>query len=249
MEWFRLDTINNITAKNKITIILLVIIVAAISFIVVSYALLKLWQTSMDYHNIFFYKYNKKCEQILKAYGGWKVKKVYLVRQPFGNLVSLCFNVITLFQYNKYIAESQDNYPYHPAIIFEIKRKNKIKLLLLEKNNSINICESFLINKTHELVNVPTKKVFTIKKILEATRQRIGTKDFFNWNLNKNNCQQFIKEILITMGQYTNKRQEFIFRDKMIKLYNPSDFSLHLVNCLFICINFVEKYIIDKLFY
>jgi hypothetical protein len=244
MDWF-----NNITVKNKMAILLLVIMVAAVSFIVVSYVLLKLWQTSMDYNNIFFYKYNKKCEQMLKEYGNWKIQKVYLVRQPFGNLVSLCFNVITLFQYNKYIAESQDNYPYHPAIIFEIRQKNKIKLLLLEKNNSINICDSFLINKTHELKNVPIKKAFTIKKILETTRQRMGTKDFFNWNLNKHNCQEFIKEILITVCQYTNKHQEFIFRDKIMKLYKPSDFSLHLVNCLFICINFVEKYVLDQLFY
>jgi hypothetical protein len=244
MEWF-----NSITVKNKMAILLLVIIAAAVSFIVVSYILLKLWQTSMDYHNIFFYKYNKRCEQILEAYGNWKIKKVYLVRRPISKLVSLCFNVITLFQYNKAISDSQDNYPYHAAIIFEIKRKNKIKLLLLEKTNIINICDSFLINKTHELVKVPINKVFKIKKILETTRQRMGPKEFFNWNLDKNNCQEFIKEMLITMDQYTNKHHEFIFRDKIIKLYNPSEFSLHLFNCLVIAINFVEKYVIDKLFY
>ena len=244
MEWF-----NNITIKNKIIILLLVIIVAAMSFIVVSYVLLKVWQTSMDYHNIFFYKYNKRCEQILEEYGDWKINKVYLLRRPISKLVSLCFNIISLFQYNKAISESQDNYPYHLAIIFEIKRKNKIKLLVLEKTNIINICDSFLINKTHDLINVPIKKVFKIKKILDTTQQRMGAKEFFNWNLDKNNCQKFIKEILITIGQYTNKYHEFIFRDKIIKLYNPSEFSLHLFNCLVIAVNFMEKYVIDALFY
>jgi hypothetical protein len=229
---------------------ILLLVCGFILFIIVSYIILKLLQTSIDYNNIFFYQYNKKCQKILDKYGKCKINKLYLVRQPFGNFVSFAFNLVTLFQYRKYISESKENYPYHTAFIIEIQKDNEIKFLLLEKNNCINMCETFLINKIHEFKKIPLKgNKLTLNKILHKTQKRMTTHSFFNWNLYKNNCQEFTKEILITINQYNNHYKEFIFRDKIIKLHNPSEFSLHIVNCLFMIINFVEKYIIDNNFY
>jgi len=229
----------------------LLLVCIFILFIFLSYAVLKFLQTSIDYNNIFFYQFNKKCQNILKKYGKWKINKMYLIRQPFGKMVSFAFNLVTLFQYSRYIAESQDNYPYHPAFILEVKRGDEIKFLLLEKNNCINICESFLMNKAHDYKQIHIKgNKLTLNKILEKTKKRMGDRAFFNWNIYKNNCQAFTKEILITMNRYSDDYKEFIFRDKIIKLHNPSEFSLHIVNCLFIVINFIEKYILNSyLFY
>jgi hypothetical protein len=39
---------------------------------------------------------------------------------------------------------------------------------------------------------------------------------------------------------------EFIYRDKLIKLYNPSEFTLHIINCLCAIYNIFEKYIFDS---
>jgi hypothetical protein len=266
----------NITINTKLLLktILIVSVITFILFIIVSYTLLKLLDISIDYNNIFFYQYNKKCQKIIDEYGDCKINKLYLVRQPFGKFVDLAFNLLTLFKYNKYIAESQENYPYHPAFIIEIKKNNQIKFLLLEKNNCINISETFLINKTYDFkrvkINTQTNNntnksnnkgfgtrtrtsennFITLNKILNLTQERIGNHKFFNWNIYKNNCQEFTKEILITINQYTDEHKEFIFRDRIMKLYNPSEFTLHIVNCLFIIINFVEKYIYDScLFY
>jgi hypothetical protein len=237
----------NIIQSNKQLIILFIclIVVSFAIFILSSYVILKMLQVSIDYNNIFFYQYNKKCQKILDQYGDCKIKKIYLVRQPFGKVVNLAFNLITLFKYNKYIAESQENYPYHPAFILEIKTKDhKIKFLLLEKNHCINLCETFLLNKIYDFQQVRLKnnKLTTLNKILKKTQKRMGTNAFFNWNLYQNNCQEFSKEILLTIHQYTEEHKEFIFRDKIMKLYNPSEFTLHIVNCLFIIINFVEKF-------
>jgi hypothetical protein len=131
--------------------------------------------------------------------------------------------------------------------MLEIKTKKEIKFLLLEKNNSVNICETFIINKLYDFKIIPLdKKKPTLNTLLKETKNRIGNHAFFNWNICKNNCQEFIKEILVTLNKYNDDYKEFIFRDKIIKLYEPSDFTLHIINCVFIIINFIEKYILDN---
>jgi hypothetical protein len=239
---------NFISSRPFIISVILLFVICFIVFVICSYFVLKFLKISIEYNNVFFYQYNKKCQRIIDEYGNCKINKIYLVRQPFGKVVNLFCNIITLFNYNKYISESEDNYPYHPALIFEIKKDNKIKFLLLEKNNCINICETFLINKTYDFKKVPIlKKKFTLNEILKVTQNRIGNYKFFNWNIYKNNCQKFTKEILITLNSYTKEYKEFIVKDKIIKeRYDPSDFTFHLVNCFLIIINFTEKYVLDN---
>lgn len=237
-----------ILSKPFILTLIIVIILGFIIFAICSFYILKFLQTSFEYTNIFFYQYNKKCQKILDEYGNYRINRVYLIRQPFGKLINLVFNILTLFNYNKYLSDSSDNCPYHPALIFEIKKDDNIKFLLVEKNNCINICETFLINKSNDVkcINITNNK-FTLRKVLKKTQKRIGNKKYFNWNIHKNNCQEFTKEILVTVNKYSEEYKHFIFSDKIIqKYYSPSDFTLHLINCLFIIINFFEKYLLDN---
>ena len=194
---FNLINYDFLTSTPVILTICISIIILFIFFVIVSFFIIRFLQKSFDYNNIFFYKYNQKCKKIINKYGDYQINKIYIVRQPFGKFVNFIFNVLTLFNYNKYLSESNENYPYHPALIFEIKQKNNVKFLLVEKNNCINICETFLLHKNHEFKRI-------------------------------NNIQ-------------------FIFSDKIIKkYYSPSDFTLHIINCLFIIINFIEKYVLDN---
>lgn len=233
--------------QNMIMVLLLFIITSFILFTIFTYFALYFLKISIDYNNVFFYQYNKKCQRILDEYGDCKINKMYLVRQPFGKIINLAFNILTLFNYNKYINESEDNCPYHPTLILEINANEKTKFLLLEKNNSINICETFLINKSFDFKKVPIpKNKYTLNKVLKKTKQRIGNHKFFNWNVYKNNCQVFTKEILITLDKYNDEYREFIFKDKIRKHYSPSDFTVHIINCLCNALNFVEKYLLDN---
>ena len=237
-----------ITSKPFILTVFILIIFGFICFVICSYLMFKILQTSFEFNNIFFYQYNKKCQKIIDEYGDCKINKIYIVRQPFGKFINLMVNLVTMFNYNKYLLESEDNYPYHPALIFEIKHKNNIKFLLVEKNNCINISETFLLHKTYEFkrINIQKNK-YTLKKILTTTQKRIGNHKYFNWNIYKNNCQEFTKEILVTLNKNSKYYDNFIFRDKIIqKYYSPSDFTLHIINCLFIIINFFEKYLLDN---
>jgi hypothetical protein len=219
-----------------------------LSFIIISYFILKFLKLRLDNNNILFYQYNKKSKKLLDLYGNCKITNIYLIRQPFSKFITFLLNIFTLYNYEKLIKESHDNFPYHSLIIFEIKLENGMKkMLLLEKNNCINISDNFFINNTQEIkqLNIRTKHL-TINSILNITQKRLGNEIYFNWHLYKNNCQEFTKEILKTIGKYSKRNKEFIFRDKLFKIIIPSDFTLHIGNCLCVFYNIIEKYIYDS---
>jgi hypothetical protein len=237
--------------KYLIIFIIFLFIFGIVLFIITSYLLFKLFKWGIDY-NTLFYKYNRKCQKILDEYGKCKINNVYLIRQPFGKIVSILCNLVTCFQYNKYILESQENYPYHTGIILEVKNGKNTKFLLLEKNNCVNISETFLMHKSNEVkkIQLPPGKQLTLNKLLRNTKKRIGNNQFFNWNINKNNCQSFTNEILKTIynceTNYNKNHSDFIFRDKMISFFHFSDFSLYMLNSFCIFYKFIETYILDN---
>jgi len=255
MDFFNYDIninhlINNVILPNIqyiISVSIMFMLVSMILFIVCSYFIVKLLKISIDNNNILFYQYNKKSKKILDFYGDYKISKVYLVRQPFSKIITFLLNIFTLYNYEKLINESHENFPYHIMLIFEIKLQNNTrKLLLLEKNNCINICENFFINNLQDIKAIKLKKNHTINSILKTTQTRVGNEKFFNWNLYKNNCQEFTKEILMTINKYSKTNKEYIFRDKLFRIIIPSDFTLHIYNCLCILLNIIEKYIYDS---
>jgi hypothetical protein len=245
------ETINYFSLHyvKYITILLLLFfIVSIVLFIVVSYFIIKFLKLGLDSNNILFNQYNKKSKRLLDLYGDYKLTHIYLVRQPFSKFITFLLNIFTLYNYEKLINESQDNFPYHTLFIFEITLKYGMKkMILLEKNNCINISENFLINSRQEIKHLKIKKHnLTINSILNETHKRLGNEKFFNWHIYKNNCQEFTKEILKTIGNYTRTNKEFIFRNKLIKLIIPSEFTIHIGNCFCVFYNIVEKYIYDS---
>jgi hypothetical protein len=245
----------NSNKKHYLKIIILVSIfflfVSFILFVLLSFFVLKFFKMALDDNNILFYQYSKKCQKLLDLYGDLNIKKIYLVREPLSNFITFVLNVVTFYKYNKLITESQDNFPYHCSIIFEVELPNKMKkLLLLEKNNSINICENFLIHNFQHLKIIPLKnKKYTINSILNITQKRLGNEIFFNWHVYKNNCQEFIKEILITINKYSKSNKKYILcSNKVINFFIPSEFTVHIINCSCVIYNILEKYLFDSFF-
>jgi hypothetical protein len=244
-------TTNKSNIKYIIFCLFLFFSVSMFLFIIISYFIIKFLKLSLDDNNILFYHYNKKSKKILDLYGNCKITKIYLIRQPFSKTITFILNILTLYNYEKLIQESQDNFPYHCLMIFEVKLKNNMKkMLLIEKNNCINISDNFLINNTQEIkkLNLVNKNL-TINTILNTTQARLGNEKYFNWHLYKNNCQNYTKEILKTIGKYNKTNKTFIFRDKLMNMITPSEFTLHIGNCVCVICNIIEKYVYDNNFF
>ncbi len=221
------------------------IILSIISFIFVSYAIIKLLQYEIDNNSILFYDYNKHEKNMLNLYGDCKIEHIYIVKQPLHILINLALNIFTFYRYNEIIKEKKEYFPYHTQFIINIRLKNgEQKLLLLEKNNSVSLMENFTIHSNKKMLRINIKKKkLTLNKLLDDTIQRIGNEKFFNWHIYKNNCQKFSREILITLNKLTKGTDNFIYEDKILKKYTLSEFTLHTINCLCVVLNIFEKYI------
>ena len=83
------------TIDIKYVIIFLVCfcLVSFVLFIFCSYIIFKFLKLNLDNNNIFFYKYNKKSQHILDLYGECKLTKMYLIREPFSQLITFLLNI------------------------------------------------------------------------------------------------------------------------------------------------------------
>lgn len=214
-------------------------------FIFVSYIVIKLLKTEIDNNSIFFYDYNKNEKKILEKYGDYQVEQIYIVKQPLNSIIEFVINLVTFYKYKRIIEESKECLPHHTQFILSIRLPdNTKKLVLLEKNNSVSLSENYVMhtNKKMKCINIK-KKGYTLNKLLGDTLKRIGNNVFFNWHIYKNNCQRFSKEILLTVGKLTKENREFLEEDKIFQKYYPSEFMLHILNCLCVVLNIFEKYI------
>jgi hypothetical protein len=240
-------TINISKVKIFAIVLILCVISSTIIFIIFSYFIIKFLQLSINDNSIFFYKYNKKSQNILDTYGDCKICKFYLCREPFNKFIHFVINILTFYNYEKLISISDELYPYHSRIIVKlITLDKKYKFVSLDKNNCINITTDFNITNKQEYKLIKIKKHHTLNSILSQTLNRVGNNTFFNWNLYKNNCLNFSREILVTLNKLNKGNKQFIACDKILGPLNPSDFTLHMINCSNTLCSIMEKYIYDN---
>jgi hypothetical protein len=237
----------NIVKQYKYLLFFIFFIFLWIILMIVAFIIIKILKISLD-RIIFFYDYNKLCKKKLEKYGKCEINKIYLIRNHMTKFHIFLINLVTLFQYDKIVNQFEENYPYHTSMLLEIKLEdNKIKWLILEKNNCITMNDNFILTQGMEMeeVELNKEKKIYLEEFLEETRNRMGDEKFFNWNVFKNNCQEFTKELMITTGKYDDYYKNIICTNKIFGLVQPSEFVYCMFNFLFIIYNFLEKYIFE----
>ena len=214
-------------------------------FICFSYFVFKLLKSNIEENNIFYYNYNKKSKTTLELNGDYKINKIYLVKQQISDIRKKIMNFFSLYNYDKIINDPENSLFYHVLLIIEIQLPNdRKKLLLLEKNNCINLSENCNIQNFQNIKRINIEKInYTLKQIMNETNNRIGNKKYFNWSIFKNNCKKFVKEILITVKKYNKLNKQFVFQRNDIKEVKITDFATHSANCLMFIYNLFYKYV------
>ena len=230
--------------------LIITLILGSIIWIICSYYIFKWFKISANNYNFYLNEYNKMSSILLKKYGNYPIKRIYLIRHPISKLMKTCMNIVSFNKFNQELKRYLKNnktksdffHIFHIKLLIEIKlSKNDSKFLILEKNNCVKITTKINIKENYELCNIFIKKnKYTLNEILEKTRKRIGDHKFFNWQIIKNNCQKIMKEILITLNKFNKKYKKFMYQ-KIPKGYVLSDFSLHTMQTLYNIINIFEN--------
>ena len=186
-------------------------------------------------HNEFFLidKYTNYQREILKNYGNCSVNKIYLVKFNILDKGQLFNNSLFKTMLCKYLPngniflENNKNILNHCSIICKLKTNNGFKFILIEKNACLRIKPNFNICENRILKSVKLEKTWKFKNILNYTKKRLGKKKFFYWNICENNCQHWVKEILITLGKYNKKNKNFILQDfKSLDVFPKSKLNI-----------------------
>lgn len=98
---------------------------------------------------------------------------------------------------------------YH---LFMIVTMDNGSQLHIEKNEVIRISESPRPCPDALDLGAPTQPI-TVSEMLERTKQRIGDRDFFTYDPLGNNCQNFVNQLLRTLGLWNQTSSSFVFQD------------------------------------
>ena len=225
--------------KLNIFHLTLLFIIFLIIFLIVSISSFILFKIFKFVSNeiFFFNDFDKISHKTLQKYGDYEITKIYLVQTPINKILIKLLHILTFCR-----NQNQLNgiyFPYHSHLVFEINtEKNKTKFMCIEKINTINVAENFNVcdSQTWTPLFIGQKKL-TLNLLLDETQKRIGKKKFFNWNIYKNNCQTFTKELIRTIG---NKKNKFRCQNSK-KIFKTGEFSFYMIHCCIILSNILSK--------
>jgi len=224
-----------------IIIVIIIGIIGFVCFVFCSYYVFNYFKLNTDNY-LFFKDYNENVKRILDKYGDCKIKNIYILRQRLPAFIIKIINIVSFYKYSEMFM------PDHTSLIIEIKSNKRYKgpnkFLKVEKNNYININENYNINRNQDIkyirFNHKKSKSVTLNQVLFKTKERMSDAKFFNWHIFTNNCQQFTKELLITLGQYTKSNKQYVFQDKTLLIESFSDFHNYSTNCICNMYNLIQ---------
>lgn len=206
-----------------IGIIIITFFIALISYICIKYIKLKIFGQLDNITD-----YNDKSKRVLNTYGDCRIKRIYLMRSPLDKNIDFLFNVLSLYNWDKYKIEST----YHIFLLFEVEvSKGVTKHIIVEKINGVYIKSEYSIDKNTEMIPIKFDKhaKYTINEVLQETQKQMNMIDYYNWGAT-GHCQIFTMNILKTMKTRTKYKKYFNLTyssSKFSELF--SEFTKHLL--------------------
>ena len=141
--------------------------------------------------------YPPKVRTLIEKFGSSKITSAELRRSPVQSVLTSAMNALTFGKFKKNMAQTPYDRLFHLQIVLTLENGSK---LLLEKNEVINMELSPSMNKGAEVEPVKSFTSATLNDALEKTKASMGSKAYFDYNAENNNCQDFILSFLKSNG-------------------------------------------------
>lgn len=172
--------------------------------------------------------FNNVSRETLEKYGNIPTTIITIARTPLQPLLETAINVMSLGRFKQLKEKYGYDKLYHLSLIIGTRGNQKI---VVEKNETVTIEPlnfSKSIKNITEFQKIPIVKPLTTNIMMERTKQKMGSYDFFHYDAFKNNCQDFIKNILEANGLLTPAARKFLYQEKVKNIekdLNKSVFS------------------------
>ncbi len=155
-------------------------------------------------------EFNNVSSNTLETYGSYNIQGLQIYRTPISNILNTAMNLISLGKWNELRKKYGFDKLFHTALVCDIGGKN----IIVEKNEVVNISSSYKTSKETQTFHINMQgKVFTLNDMVMGCKQRMGDKQFFDYDAFTNNCQVFIKNMLQTVSLYDSGVDRFLFQD------------------------------------
>ena len=133
-----------------------------------------------------------KSNAVYKRYQNIPIESISVRREPINKGIQKFLNIVSLGGLNK--AKESLGYDdiFHLYLIVKLNGKE----VLIEKNERINISDSFSKGSKFEEMNVPLNQQLTLSDLFNGGLKFMGEHDFYQYNASNNNCQDFLLGLL-----------------------------------------------------
>jgi hypothetical protein len=155
--------------------------------------------------------YPPKVRNILKKYGSEVIVSYKLKRTPVSSLLTSALSAVSMGEFGDRLKKSEYDELFH--LFLELTTASG-KRISVEKNEVINADVSPPTRPKEEVEdivsNIPTG--LTINELMNNTKKRMSS-SFFNYSASRNNCQDFIINILDANNIGDESDREFVKQD------------------------------------
>lgn len=159
-------------------------------------------------------KLSPKIRKLLEEVGNEKITSMTIFRKP-----------ISLSSFAKYLRVLR-NTPYDELFHLGLILNTQNGTYLLDKQEVIHFERSSLPKGENvETMDVKVDKDISINELLEKTRKRMGDSNFTSYSSRRNNCQDFLLNILDANGLNSPEYRNFIKQDLEIVFQNLPSYA------------------------
>ncbi len=153
----------------------------------------------------------------LKTYGNWKITSLTIIRTPLSGTVQTLLNVVSIGELEKTKARLGYDKLFHLALIGTIDPPagvNGVPITFLTERNEtvrLRLFQSSDVGRDTEKMVVPLTNTInlTLNSMFDVTKREIGDK-LWEYDPFKNNCQDFVIQLLGSNGLLTPQISEFV---------------------------------------
>jgi hypothetical protein len=156
-------------------------------------------------------KLPRNSAQVLKYNGDIPISYIEIKRSPISRAINLLLNIISKGEFEKYKRSvNYDDY-YHLRMICYLQNGKRI---LVEKNQNINISTTIREEDKTETIRVSSYKpnTLTLNMMFQNADKKINSDRLYRYSI-KNNCQQFINDLLNSSNINNSEVNKFIMQD------------------------------------
>ena len=143
--------------------------------------------------------YQPYVRNLLEKISNNKIIKLVVIREPIKQAINMLVNAITDNKVNEFKKQVGIDDLFH---LYMIATLDDGRLIRIEKNSEIDVKQISSMPKVNNdnMLNINISTPITVNELLTNTKNKIGDRAFWDYDSIKNNCQDFLYNVLYTNG-------------------------------------------------